>query len=87
MGARAHETLKERRQVPLHAAILDAIRAHDAPKAVSAVRRHFRAVAPVVEFVVHEIPRVSVTNGDRQTARQATGNARAWTRDTGRQRR
>ena len=66
IGGRALETLKERRQVPIHAAILHAIRARDAQSAVSAVRRHFRAVAPLVEFVVQGLPGpLSSADGDR----------------------
>jgi DNA-binding FadR family transcriptional regulator len=75
VGARAQETLKERRQGPLHAAILQAIRAHDAPGAVLAVRRHFRAVAPLVEFVVREFRRPpSGHDDDPGGARRAEGH-------------
>jgi GntR family transcriptional regulator, transcriptional repressor for pyruvate dehydrogenase complex len=87
LAARAQETLKERRQVPLHAAILHAIRARQAQNAVLAVRRHFRAVAPLVEFVVQELrPPSSSQDGGRGNARRASGrspgarNAEAETR-------
>jgi GntR family transcriptional repressor for pyruvate dehydrogenase complex len=55
LGARAQETLKERRQGPMHAAILDAIRARDPQRAAGAVRAHFRAVAALVAFVTRGI--------------------------------
>lgn len=64
MGVRANETLKERRQVPLHAAILAAIRARDAASTGSTVRRHFRAIAPVVEFVARELHHLPMTDSE-----------------------
>lgn len=51
MSTRGRVTLKEPRQLPLHEAIVEAIRAGDAKRAVAAIRRHFQAVAPLVEFM------------------------------------
>lgn len=44
-------TFKRARPVALHVAILDAIRAGDPRAAAQAVRRHFKAVVPLVEFI------------------------------------
>jgi GntR family transcriptional repressor for pyruvate dehydrogenase complex len=51
MTTRGRVTLKDRRQVPLHAAVMHAIRDRDARRAESAIRRHFHTVAPLVEFM------------------------------------
>jgi GntR family transcriptional repressor for pyruvate dehydrogenase complex len=51
MSTRGQVTLKERRQLPLHGAIVAAIRARDAKRAEAAVRRHFQTVAPLLEFM------------------------------------
>jgi GntR family transcriptional repressor for pyruvate dehydrogenase complex len=51
MAREAQETLRDPRQLSLHAAILCAIHDRDGRRAAAAVRRHFRAVAPVIEFV------------------------------------
>jgi DNA-binding FadR family transcriptional regulator len=51
MSSRGRVTLKERRQLPLHGAVVAAIRARDARRAEAAVRRHFQTVAPLLEFM------------------------------------
>lgn len=54
MSRQGQGTFKRGRAVELHAAIVDAIRAHDPRAAAQAVRRHFRAVAPLAEFMAKE---------------------------------
>jgi DNA-binding FadR family transcriptional regulator len=54
VSTEGRQTLTERRQGPLHAAILHAIRAHDDRRAVAAVRRHFHTVSPLLEFISRE---------------------------------
>jgi GntR family transcriptional repressor for pyruvate dehydrogenase complex len=49
----APETFKDRRLPSLHRAILRAIQDGDPDRASAAVRRHFRASQPVVEFVTN----------------------------------
>jgi DNA-binding FadR family transcriptional regulator len=51
ISTRGQVTLKERRQLSLHGAIVAAIRARDAKRAEVAVRRHFQTVAPLLEFI------------------------------------
>ena len=51
MSTRGRVTLKDRRQLPLHAAVLQAMRERDPGRAAAAIRRHFRTVAPLVEFM------------------------------------
>jgi GntR family transcriptional repressor for pyruvate dehydrogenase complex len=51
MSTRGRVTLTDRRQLPLHGAVLQAIRDRDARRAVAAIRRHFHTVAPLVEFM------------------------------------
>jgi GntR family transcriptional repressor for pyruvate dehydrogenase complex len=51
MSTEGRQTLKERRQGPLHGAIVQAIRARDGRRAAAAVRRHFHTVAPLLEFI------------------------------------
>ena len=51
MSRRGQEMFKRDQQIGLHAKILDAIRTGNSRAAVNAVRRHFHAVAPLVEFV------------------------------------
>jgi DNA-binding FadR family transcriptional regulator len=51
VATEGRQTLTERRQGPLHTAILHAIRARDARRTSAAVRRHFHTVAPLLEFI------------------------------------
>lgn len=51
ISSQGRMTLRERRQLPLHGAVVQAIRARDARRAVAAIRRHFDTVAPLVEFM------------------------------------
>jgi GntR family transcriptional repressor for pyruvate dehydrogenase complex len=51
MSTRGRVTLTDRRQLPLHGAVMQAIRDRDARRAVAAIRRHFQTVAPLVEFM------------------------------------
>ena len=51
VSTEGRQTLTERRQGPLHAAILHAVRARDARRAAAAVRRHFHTVSPLLEFI------------------------------------
>ena len=51
VSTEGRQTLTERRQGPLHAAILNAIRARDARRAAAAVSRHSHTVAPLLEFI------------------------------------
>ena len=51
---RGRETFKDRRQLPLHAAIVNMIRVGDARGAVRAIRKHFQTTAPLVEFLSKE---------------------------------
>jgi GntR family transcriptional repressor for pyruvate dehydrogenase complex len=54
LSRRGQGTFRRGRAVQLHAAIVDAIRARDPRAAGQAVRQHFRAVAPLVEFMAKE---------------------------------
>ena len=51
VSTEGRQTLTERRQGPLHGGIVQAIRARDARRAATAVRRHFHTVAPLLEFI------------------------------------
>jgi GntR family transcriptional regulator, transcriptional repressor for pyruvate dehydrogenase complex len=51
MSTHGQATFRERRQLRLHGVIVQALRARDARRAVAAVRRHFRTVAPLIEFM------------------------------------
>src|SRR5262245_31486209 len=52
-----HGTLKDRRQLPMHGAVLKAIRAGDPAAAVDSLCKHFHTVAPVVEFLFTKTPK------------------------------
>lgn len=62
MSRQGRGTFRHGRQVELHAAIVDGVRARDPRAAALAVRRHFRAVAPLVEFMAKN---VRAAKGDR----------------------
>lgn len=66
MSRQGQGTFKHGRAVELHAAIVEAIRTRDPRAAVQAVRRHFRAVAPLVEFLSKN-PRSGRDTSERAT--------------------
>src|SRR5215813_1106511 len=51
VGDRLPESLRDPRAASLHTAILEAVRSRDARRARAAARRHFRTLAPLIEFV------------------------------------
>ena len=51
VATRVPDSLKDPRQLGVHAAVLDGVRARDARRAHAAMRRHFRILAPLIEFV------------------------------------
>jgi len=51
VAERLPESLRDSRQASLHTAILEAVRARDARRARAAARRHFRMIAPLIDFV------------------------------------
>lgn len=73
MSRQGQGMFKHGRPVELHAAIVDAIRARDSHAAGQAVRRHFRAVAPLVEFLSKN-PRSGKGGSDRATRNVGQGN-------------
>ncbi|OLD98792.1 MAG: hypothetical protein AUG80_07030 [Candidatus Rokubacteria bacterium 13_1_20CM_4_68_9] len=51
VAERLPESLRDSRQASIHTAVLEAIRGRDARRARTATRRHFRMIAPLIEFV------------------------------------
>src|SRR5216117_518992 len=51
VAERLPESLRDSRQASIHTAVLEAIRGRDARRARTAARRHFRMIAPLIEFV------------------------------------
>lgn len=51
VAARVPDSLRDPRQPRVHAAVLDAVRSRDVRRARGAIRRHFRILTPMIEFV------------------------------------
>lgn len=73
MSRQGQGMFKHGRPVELHGAIVDAIRARDSRAAGQAVRRHFRAVASLVEFL-SKSPGGRRGSSDRATRDVGQGN-------------